>query len=430
MKKDYSETIYTLLLQLESGEYEQVLDQLRGMDIPALPVNERTEVARIYLTLGFIEDAKNVISLLQEEEDLHSTDIQRIQAEIEYKEGNFDNALGIMHELLETNQADDYDMVFISQIYFDDGLPEVAQRYIQKAIQLNSTVPFYFYQKGLYEFEMGIIKNALQSFQEAIQLDTEEPLYHLALGEAYYSAGQFDEASEEYDEVLMKNPDQEEALYLKGLLLIQLSDFSEGIRYLTKVSQLQPENLEILISLVDAYERNHDHSHAQSILERILSIDEYYLPALKRLGEIYLYQEEWQRAKEVLNKALEIDPDDMTLQVMYAKILKAYGDVQEAIQQYELIHQDSPYEEEICENLGELYLRAGDVNKAIECYETQLEIIQDTKIMNQLAACYAETKQYDKALSWIEQSLLLDHSQEKLRLIREQMSDILKNQEE
>jgi len=429
MKRDYSELIYSIIMQLENGEYEHVLDQLKEIDIPSLTVNERLEVARIYLALGFIEDAKNVIFQLHDVDELFLIEKQRLFAEIEYKEGNYENALSVMHEIIDKGQANDYDMVFISQIYFDEGLPEVAQRYIQKAINFNSTVPFYFYQKGLYEFELGNSLKAIESFRKAVMLDLEEPLYHLALGEAFYSSGQFEEALEEYDDVLMENPVQEEALYLKGLLLIQLGDFSKGIRYLSKVAQIEPENTDILISLVDAYERNHEYSKAQEVLEKILSIDEYFLPALKRLGEIYLYQEEWQRAKEVLNKALEIDPDDMTLQVMFAKILKAYGDVQEAIQQYELIHQDSPYEDEICENLGELYLRAGDIDKAIECFEKQLEITQDVKVMNQLAACYAETNQYGKALKWVEQSLQLDDSQGKLILIREQIIHLLKNQE-
>ncbi|MFV9510678.1 tetratricopeptide repeat protein [Tepidibacillus sp. LV47] len=428
MKDFHSDRISSILTMLESGEYEQVIEQLTKIDINSLQNDEKIVLTKIYLSLGFMDQARMIIQQLKNVETNFS-DLQRLEAELEYKEGDYDHAIAIMHDLVENEEYDDYDLVFISQIYFDDGLPEVAYRYIQKALNLNSKIPFYHYQKGLYAFEMGNIKEALESFQEAIKLDPAEPLYHLALGEAYYSLGQFEEALEEYDEVLKKNSEQEEALYLKGLLLVQMGDLDEGIRYLKKVAKMQPENIELMISLVDAYERNHDHTKAQAVLKKILQIDEYYLPALKRLGEIYIYQKEWQKAKEILNKALEIDPDDLTLQVMYAKILKTYGDVKEAIQQYELIHQNAPYEEEICENLGDLYLKAGEVEKAIQCYEKQLEIVQDPKILNQLAACYAEIKDYQKALSMIEQSLVLDDSQEQLLLIKEQFLDLLKSQE-
>ncbi|TCS84150.1 tetratricopeptide repeat protein [Tepidibacillus fermentans] len=428
MKDFHTNRIHSIVTLLESGNYEEVLEQLNEISIDSLQNEEKLEIARVYLSLGFIDQVRKVLSQLKNS-GINTLDIQRLVAELEYKEGNYDQALSVMHDLIEQEDYDDYDLVFLSQIYFDDGLPEVAYRYIDKAIKLNSEVPFYHYQKGLYAFELGNTKEALKSFLEAVLIEPDEPLYHLALGEAYYSVGQFEEALKEYDEVLTQHPDQEEALYLKGLLLVQMGYPEKGIHYLKKVAKLQPENLDILISLVDAYERNHNHSEAQNVLEKILTIDEYFLPALKRLGEIYLYQEEWQRAKEVLNKALEIDPDDITLHVMYAKILKAYGDVQEAIQQYELIHHDSPYEEKVCENLGDLYLKAGDVKKAIECYEKQLTMTKDPKIMNQLAACYAEIKDYHKALSMIEQSLTIDDSQEKLILIKEQILDLLKFQE-
>lgn len=425
MPQSFSERIADMVQQFKSGNIEEGLTLLKSIDVHKLNSEEKIDIIKIHLFLGHVEDAKDMLQQIKDQ--IQPIELNRLQAEIFYKEGDYDQALELMHQIISLDPTDD-DYVFLSQLYFDEGLPEVAYRYINKAIEENKEIPFYYYQKGLYAFELGDFESAIEGFRQATELDGEEPLYFLALGEAEYSIGHFDEALHHYEEVLKRYPDQEEALYLKGMLLVQIGQISEGIKALKRVAELQPENLEVLTSLADAYEREHEHEQALQKLEKILSIDEYFLPALKRIGKIYLHQEEWEKAKEILYKALEIDPDDLNLHLMYAKIIKAYGDVKEAIQQYEMIYHEFS-DEEICHDLGDLYFKNGEIEKAIECYEKQIEIEPDPKILTQLAACYAETKQYNKALSMMEQSLAIDPTQVQLNMIKEQLLQLLKDQE-
>jgi len=430
MNNSFIQQVNAIINKIESGVYEEGLNELHILSDKTTNLEERLDISRVYLSLGFIEESRDIaesleISQLSLEREL---DLKRLKAEISYKEGNFNHALELMHDILE-QRSNDEDYEFISQIYFDEGLPEVAYRYITKAIDQNSTVSFYFYQKGLYAFELGQMNDAIEGFKKAIETDENVTVYHLALGEAYYSYGRFEEAIAQYDQVLREHPQQEEALYLKGIALIHIGDIDNGIEYLKKLSLIQQENLDVLISLADAYEKNQDHDLSLETLLRILAIDEYNLPALRRIGELYLHEEEWAKAKEILNKALEIDPDDISLQLMYARILKSYGDVKEAIEQYEFIYKNNIIEEDLCENLGDLYLKSGDIQKAIECYEKQLEQDQNIHVLNQLAACYAETGQLDKALMVVEDSLIINADQEKLQMVKMQIQQLLKSQD-
>ncbi len=319
MQEYFIHQLNDVMIEFESGQFEKGMAQLKAMLSFTSNSEEKLEIARVYIQLGLIEEAEEIIDTLSNEENKVAS--YRLKAEISYKQGDYDKALELMHAVIE-HRKDDNDYTFLSQIYFDEGLPEVAYRYINKSIEKNSGVPYYYYQKGLYAYEMGEIEDAVANFQIASDLEEGEPLYHLALGEAYYSVGQFEEALDKYDDVLDKHPEQEEALYLKGILLVQMNAIEEGITYLEKVLELQPENQNILFSLADAYDRNHDQTNSIKSLEKILHIDSLHFPALKRLLEILVYQEDWSKAKKILDKARQIDPDDETIQILFDKLNK------------------------------------------------------------------------------------------------------------
>lgn len=420
----FSQQLDQILMELETGNYETGLKALEELEVISDKEEEKLEIINVYLLLGFVDKVKELLNDLPADSH-YPLEIARLRAQIEFKEGNFDAAQEIMHHVIE-NQPIEEDFVFLSQLYFDDGLPEVSLNYINKAIELDEKQPYYYYQKGVYAFELGFLEETIDSFSKAIELDSEESVYKLALGESLFHYGKFEDALEQYDHVLKLEPNQEQALFLKGMLLIQINQFEDGIIYLERVAALQPENLDLLISLAEVYERSQQYNKSLETLKKILTYDEFNLPALRRLGEIYLYQEEWEKAKEILDIALSIDPEDQSLKLMYAKILKAYGDVQEAIKQYEDIQQKSPFEGEICHNLGDLYLKNGEIEKAIHCYEEHLRVEPSFTVLNQLAACYAELKDYDRALEAINQSLSINPEQGSLVTIKEQLEGLLK----
>lgn len=313
MQDLFLQRLSNIIDEFESGHYEHGLEGLNQMLIHTTDPYQKLEIAKVYLYLGLIEDAKEITALIGNQ--LDTVEMNRFMAEISYKEGNYDDAIDLMHDVIQMEPNGDH-YFFLSQVYFDSGLPEVAYRYISKAIDEDDQIAFYFYQKGLYAFEMGETENAIDHFQQAVDLEGKEPLYHLALGEAYYNMGQFEEALEEYDLVLNEYPGQEEALYLKGAVLIHMNQLKEGIQYLKKVSDMNPENVQLLFSLAEAFDRDHDQENSINILKQIIKIDEFHLPALKKLSELYLYQEDWVRASPYLTKAYEIDKEDESVQMM------------------------------------------------------------------------------------------------------------------
>lgn len=312
MKKDFSQQLNELVIMFETENYEEGLAELKRFSKIVKTDEEILTIAKLYIDLGLIDDAKELLTKVSK----ISIELKRATAEVLRKEGDIDNALGIMRSIIE-EQPSHEDYFLIAQLFFEDNLPEVALRYMNKAVELAENIAVYHYYKGIYAYELGDFEETIAAFNKAIEQDENEIIYPLALGEVLFSYGNFEEALEQFENVLHFYPEQEEALYFKGSLLVHLEQFSEAINYLIKVLELQPNNINIMLTLADAYEKNNDLENAYSVLNKIIEIDEFSVPALKRLANIHHINGDFLKAIELLEEALQLEPDDILLQSMY-----------------------------------------------------------------------------------------------------------------
>jgi len=313
MNNDFSQQLYDIVNMFETENYEQGLTELKSLSKIVKTDEEILIVARLYIDLGLTDDAKEILTKVSRT----SIELKRAAAEILRKEGDIDNALGIMHAIIE-EQPSHEDYFVMSQLFFEDNIPEVALRYINKAIELTENTAYYYY-KGVYTYELGDFEETIAAFNQAIELDENEIIYRLALGEVLFSYGNFEEALDQFEHVLQLNSNQEEALYFKGSLLLHLEHFTDAINNLRKVLELQPNNVNILLTLAEAYEKNNEIENAFIVLNKIIEVDEFNVPALKRLANIYHSNGDSIKAVELIEEALQLEPEDMLLQTMYEK---------------------------------------------------------------------------------------------------------------
>lgn len=323
MEDSFIVELSLILNEFENGNYDYGLNLLKDFEKKSINFDEKIEIARIYINLGLIENAKEILNALENVNNTSkiSIEISRTWAELYFYEGDNERTLNYLYDIDKKDYcADDY--ALISQIYFKEGLPEVAYKYICMALEEDNEDASYHYQKGVYAYELGEISEARLSFQKAISIDEDEQLFYLALGETLYYAGEFEDALVLYDKVLALEPNQEDALYLKGLVLVSIENIEEGIVNLERALKINPNNIEILETLFKAYEIANNKSGSINILYQILAIDEHHLPSLKKLADIYINNNDINNAKEIIFKALEIDPYDESILHIQNNILK------------------------------------------------------------------------------------------------------------
>lgn len=76
---------------------------------------------------------------------------------------------------------------------------DIEKKYLLKALNSNSTIPYLWFNLANAEMELGNSKAAIKSYQKAIDLEPDNASYHWNLANAYLSVGEYEKGWEEYE---------------------------------------------------------------------------------------------------------------------------------------------------------------------------------------------------------------------------------------
>jgi hypothetical protein len=145
-------------------------------------------------------------------------------------------------------------------------------------------------------------------------------------------------------------------------------------------------------------------------------------PVFAALAEQYLSLGELARASEMSRRALAEDPGSTAPRVFLARVALDDGKPQDAIDLLEPVAGDHGNDADLLLTLGDAHVRVGDYARASQLFEAALPLRRPTTtLLNALAACHNELGDRDKARAYLEQSLAIDSSQEKVQFLLERM---------
>ncbi len=279
---------------------------------------------------------------------------------------------------------------------------ENAEYYINKAINLNSSNKWYYY-------ELLSIYN--------VRNDIEKQL------ETYYSLYNSQEKNISYSYEIVK-------------LLIQLKEYKKALRFVKKIEKKEGTSNELLILEKDIYLAQNNFAAAEKIGVKLINRSPFFY---NTLAEIYMYFSDYENAIITYNELLKITPDnpsaiialytiysnkqDVNKQELFlAKIAQSneiniekkkeilynlivdnnfikFSSFQEIIETALILH---PQEHLFNLILGDLFAREGRFDKAIQHYESSLNsgIIKDEYVYTKLIEIYWQKDNTSEVLSF------------------------------
>lgn len=171
---------------------------------------------------------------------------------------------------------------FLGEIYQDLGQYEIAQTYLERALELDTqgiAVADAFRNLGLLYSNQGRWEEALQPYLAALQSAPNQSYIAVELANNYIALGQIDQA----------------------------------IAVLSSVIERNPRDTAVLFSLGSAYTRNGDFARAFEYYRRCLDVDPNNIPCLSYLGGLQWSDGDFVTASVNLQRAIELgsqDPDD------------------------------------------------------------------------------------------------------------------------
>ena len=242
----------------------------------------------------------------------------------------------------------------------------------------------------------SLAEMASRAIESALTLDDRNPSIQMSVAKVYLGRGKADQAEQIVRRVIAARPTDDAPRRVLGDVLDYLGRTEEAIGAYIKAIELRPTNVLNHLSLGLRYYNRGRNPEAISAYEKALEIQPDNMWAILDLGAAYYALGELDRALAVYKKAPKPDP---TILSNSGSIYYAKGMFDEAARAFEQAVAQDPRGDIKHRNLGDVYLRLKQRDKAMEQYRIAADLTEQMRRVNaQDAQVLARHALYDAKL--------------------------------
>jgi len=293
----------------------------------------------------------------------------------------------------------------------------------KKAMEINPKYAVPYYNMGLALFQKGEVDEAITYYQKAIENNPEYAEPENNLGNALLQKGEIDHAISHYRRAAELKPGLADISYNLGGALLQKGDMDGAVASYQKALEIQPDYAEAHCKLGDVFLRGGRADEAIPQYQRAIGIKPDFAEAETNLGTALLQKGEIDQGITHYQNAVKLKPGFAEAHYDLANAFLQSGDEAQALAHFERVIELQPQNIQAGNNLVLLLsastnsaLRNG--TKAVELGErmNQLSGGGQPVILVALAAAYAETGQFPKAVETAQKALQLANEQRNAEL--------------
>lgn len=191
----------------------------------------------------------------------------------------------------------------------------------------------------------------VQEYEKKVQDSPNAANYRLILGHLYKSQNEYDRALTQYDKAVELDGDNPLAWMSRGSVHVMLQHGAEATADFEKALDLEK-----------------DKTKKQEIL--------------RKLADNAFAQRDWERAQKYYDQLVALEPRSEYLRMEYAQVLVQYKRYDKALEQYEKLLQlagrDAKARATTMRDIGDLYEKMGQDDKAIETYEKAMKLMKES----------------------------------------------------
>ncbi len=129
----------------------------------------------------------------------------------------WENGLTLWTDAIQKNEKCAFCAFGLGNVLINSGQHQSALPYIQKSIQLNSTIGESYHSLGIIQFALQDYKNALVNFDKSIALNPTYQYSYASRGSTYATLKAYDKALQDFQKALALNPDDIETYLNRGI---------------------------------------------------------------------------------------------------------------------------------------------------------------------------------------------------------------------
>ena len=267
--------------------------------------------------------------------------------------------------------------LFIRSRLAEDENTRIAD--LTQAVKINPDNFEALMQRALYYLSKEQISEAMTDFKQLLLIEKENTDRHIVISQALRQRRLFKESAEILDAAVEIEPENDNLLVLRGQAYFASDNNELALSDLNKAIELNRQNVEAInlrarVHLImDNFDKAIDDAN-ELIQQRPESTVGLALRSL-----IYRSQQKLPEAIKDLEAILEKDADNLDFKFDLAILLNADNRPSKAIPLYdEIIYRlPPPAQSQILRNRGDAFLSLGKHQKAIDDYETALDLMDE-----------------------------------------------------
>lgn len=229
------------------------------------------------------------------------------------------------------------------------------------------------YSMGLVCAKLGLLSDAICHFEKTLSVNPTRIECFINLSNLFNRMGHLEKAQQYLNQALRLNPHYAEGYNNLGHLLYKQGLWQEARPYFEKALRLNPNYWEAHYNLAHTFTNMNRVQSAILHYREVIRLVPNHASAHSNIGLLYFEDKNYIDAETHLHKATTLAHDNKIAWYYLGHAELALGHSQEAIFAFEhALHAESPYLGEIHHNLGVLYLRNQEKEKALQHFEQAL----------------------------------------------------------
>ncbi len=297
---------------------------------------------------------------------------------------NYDQALSIFHSLTNSQELGLDAYQEIASIYFQQGKTVECIETNKKALELEPTSEWLWFNLGIYYFDLGRYYKAIDAFKNAIAIDPKYELAYYYLALSYEKVGKITEAIDNLKAYEQIFPFDQKVYLILGFFYADLSDYRTALEYFERINNINPLDSDSLsIS-----------NHIESTIA--------YLGA----GLCLWNMNKHQKAEQYFLIALNLEPKNPDFWLIVIDTFVKTRKVSKTLSFFEKALTNNPNDPILLEEFTNFILDYKKYQKGIEILENCKTLTKENALINyQLGKLYSKSKKFSQAANSFAESI-------------------------
>jgi tetratricopeptide (TPR) repeat protein len=262
----------------------------------------------------------------------------------------------------------------LGKVYLESDREEDAAVQFREALKIDPRWAEAYEQLGLIEMKHGRSQEAAAFLEKAVEIAPQQATAYRALAMLDLSEGDLEAARQAIRKALEAAPYLEDSHNVLGSIERQAGNFEAALRAFRQELEINPGNWRTQANLGSLYEAMGDLGQAETSYRKALEIKGEDPDLALALAGVYSRQGKDEDALRLLERVGPGSAKEIDLRYNQAAMLQSQGKIDEARVIYESVLALMPDHERSLVNLGVIYARQGEDQKAIELWQRALKV--------------------------------------------------------